>query len=222
MREQAGTVSPSSQTANATSLVRILGSRIPPSLIGLTEHTQDAPGRAQVEAFIRQAYLEHFEAHLKDFMPNLLAMHDERGRVRAAAGYCGAADGALFLETYTRQPIEEVIAARCGQIPARDQIVEVGSFACRGGRAAIELIRALVPYLISTGFAWVVFTGADTVVNVFKRLRLEPRELCRANKALLGEAQCDWGSYYEHNPIVMAGRLIDGMDQLELIPSVQW
>ena len=98
---------------------------------------------------------------------------------------------------------------------ARSGIVEVGSLACTGGRAAMEIVAALGPALIADGFSWVVFTGADTVRNVFRRLPLRPIALCIANKSLLGDAQREWGSYYEHNPVVMAGRLADGVGALE-------
>jgi hypothetical protein len=31
---------------------------------------------------------------------------------------------------------------------------------------------------------------------------------------LLGEARKDWGTYYDHDPHVMAGRIADGLDAL--------
>lgn len=187
----------------------------------LVEHGVGSRGRADVEAFIRSEYLEHFGARLKSFTPTLLALHGPDGQVRGAVGCRGAAQSRLFLETYTGIPIENAIAARLGVTLPRAEIVEVGSLACRNGRCAVELIRALVPYLVSAGFSWVVFTGAQTIVNVFRRLDLEPTPLCRADKSLLGEAQHDWGSYYEHNPIVMTGRLVDGIDALGIAPGVQ-
>jgi hypothetical protein len=55
-----------------------------------------------------------------------------------------------------------------------------------------------------------VFTGADTVMNVFRHLGLAPRELCIADPQLLGDARHDWGTYYDHEPRVMAGRIQDG------------
>ena len=80
---------------------------------------------------------------------------------------------------------------------------------------------ALGPALIEDGFSWVVFTGADTVRNVFRRLHLKPIALCIANKSLLGDAQKEWGTYYEHNPVVMAGRLADGIGALEAAALVR-
>jgi hypothetical protein len=71
-------------------------------------------------------------------------------------------------------------------------------------------VRALVPQLLGAGFTWVVFTGADTVMNVFRYLGLTPRALCPADPLLLGDARHEWGSYYAHDPYVMAGRIEDG------------
>jgi hypothetical protein len=89
------------------------------------------------------------------------------------------------------------------------------------GRAATEIVLALVPALIEAGFTWVVFTGADTVRNVFRRLRLVPHALCTADQTLLGAARHDWGRYYDHNPIVMAGRIADGLAAVGTTTGIQ-
>jgi len=44
-------------------------------------------------------------------MPTLLATYEPNGDVRAAVGIRSAAIERLFLETYTRRPIEDTIAA---------------------------------------------------------------------------------------------------------------
>jgi len=109
------------------------------------------------------------------------------------------------------EPIEAALARRTGFFVPRERIVEIGSLACRNAAGAIAIVRALVPHLLHSGFTWVVFTGADTVMNVFRYLGLSPRELCRADPALLGAARHEWGSYYDHDPHVMAGRIEDGL-----------
>ena len=85
----------------------------------------------------------------------------------------------------------------------------------------MQIVLDLVPWLIGAGFSWVVFTGADTVLNVFRRLRLEPQPLCTADKSLLGDAAGDWGTYYDHHPVVMAGRIVEGLDAVELMPGIR-
>ena len=181
----------------------------------LVRHDRQSPLRGIVEDFIAAEFREHFGAELRSFMPTLVGLHDTTGRLKAAVGCRAAAREPLFLETYTNGPIEQVLRRQSGIDVARSAIVEVGSLACTGGRAAMEIVAALGPVLIREGFSWVVFTGADTVRNVFRRLHLKPIALCIANKSVLGAAQQEWGSYYEHNPVVMAGRLADGIGALE-------
>jgi hypothetical protein len=176
----------------------------------LVSHGRSSPQRAQLEDFVRREFLMHFGARVKQFMPELLALHGRDGSIRSVVGCRAAASEPLFLETYTRQPIEEALAQRNGFWVPRERIVEIGSLACRSARAAIEIVRALVPYLLNAGFSWVAFTGADTVMNVFHYLGLAPQPLCRADASLLGESRHDWGTYYDHDPQVMAGRIRDG------------
>jgi hypothetical protein len=154
-------------------------------------------------------------------MPTLVGLHGIDGSLLAAVGYRSAALESLFLEVYTQAPIEEVIRRQTGIDVPRSQIVEVGSLACTGGRAAMEIVTSLVPALIEDGFSWVVFTGADTVRNVFRRLNLKPVSLCIANKSMLGDRQQEWGSYFDHNPVVMAGRIADGIVALEPMSIAQ-
>jgi hypothetical protein len=177
---------------------------------GLVRHGPHAPQRALIEEFVRREFRTHFGARIRHFMPELLALHGKDGVVRAAVGCRAAEAERLFLETYTREPIEIALAKRNGFWVPRERIVEIGSLACRSAAAAIAIIRELVPHLLGAGYSWVVFTGADTVMNVFHYLGLAPRELCPADPLLLGAARHDWGTYYDHDPHVMAGRIEAG------------
>jgi len=178
----------------------------------LVRFSETDAGRCKVEDFIAAEFRKHFDASVTEFMPTLAALYGESGEMKAAVGYRSAAACDLFLEIYTGNPIEEVLHRQAGIRVPRREIVEVGGLACRGGRAAMEMIKALAPVLIESGFSWVVFTGADTVRNVFQRLDLRTVALCIANKSLLGERWQEWGSYYDHNPVVMAGRIAEGVD----------
>lgn len=189
----------------------LLGCRHSPTRSALERHDADSPQRALLEDFVRREFLRHFGARVRHFMPELLALRDDDGTLRSVVGCRAAAREPLFLETYTRQPIEDALAERNGFWVPRERIVEIGSLACRSARGAIEIVRALVPHLLGMGFSWVVFTGADTVMNVFRHLGLSPAPLCRADAHLLGDARHDWGSYYDHDPHVMAGRIQDGV-----------
>lgn len=177
--------------------------------------------RVQLESFIATEYRKHFGAIVREFMPVLAGLYGDKAELRAAAGYRSAGSEPLFLETYTKAPIEQVVRRHVGIEVPREEIVEVGSLACNGGRAAMDIVTALVPSLLERGFTWVVFTGADSVRNVFRRLHMRPTSLCIANKSLLGDRQSNWGSYYDHNPVVMAGRLADGVVAIDKAGGVQ-
>jgi hypothetical protein len=177
---------------------------------GLVRHGATSPQRATLEEFVRREFRTHFGARIRQFMPELLGLHGPDGSIRAVVGCRPAAAEPLFLETYTREPIEIALASLNGFSVPREDIVEIGSLACRNATAAVAIVRSLIPYLLRAGFSWVVFTGADTVMNVFRHLGLTPSALCPADPALLGDARCDWGTYYDHEPHVMAGRIADG------------
>lgn len=182
----------------------------PRPLPGLERHGAASPRRGQLEDFVRAEFLAHFGARVTHFMPELLALRAANGELRAVVGCRAAARERLFLETYTREPIERVLARHNGFAVARERIVEIGSLACSSASGAIAIVQSLVPHLLSVGFSWVVFTGAATVMNVFRHLGLKPEPLCPADPLLLGEARHAWGTYYAHSPYVMAGRIVDG------------
>jgi hypothetical protein len=182
-------------------------SRLPPAL---ERHDELSPSRRELEAFVHEQFRAHFRAYVTRFMPELLALRAGTGELRAVVGCRSAASERLFLETYTREPIEVVLERHTGFAVARERVVEIGSLACRSAGSAVAIVQALVPHLLSAGFSWVVFTGATTVMNVFRHLGLRPSPLCPADPLLLGEARHAWGTYYDHSPYVMAGRIADG------------
>lgn len=181
----------------------------------LIAHDGASPRRAEIEALIQQEFRRHFDADVREFMPTLVALHDEQDVIVAAVGCRSAATARLFLEVYTDKRIEELISESVSVNVDRDRIVEIGSLVCRDARAAMAIVEALVPHLLAAGFTWVAFTGADTIVRVLRRLKLLPLALCAADSDKLGAGRGAWGRYYEHNPVVMAGRLSDGLQILE-------
>lgn len=179
-------------------------------------HCADENSRQQAGSFIEQIFAERFSARIDRLPPGLVCVRDGYGRVCAAAGYRSAASERLFLEQYLDAPVEEIIQMRYGECVKRSQIVEVGNLATNGGRAALALISGLIHDLLERGFTWVAFTGNDAVRNMFQRLHLFPFAICHADRASLGAAGSAWGTYYDHHPIVMAGRLGDGAAAITL------
>lgn len=164
------------------------------------------PARSAVERFIATVYARHYGAQLRSFMPTLVSLGggDEPS---AAAGYRAADAGALFLEHYLAQPVEQVIAAHTGQPVARASIVEVGQFASTVPGQGRRLMAHLGRHLADAGFEWVVSTATAELRQLFERLRIRPLVLGRADPNRLGAAALDWGSYYAHAPLVLAGEI---------------
>lgn len=165
-----------------------------------------APARAAVEHFIGTVYARHYGARLRGFMPTLVSLGDD-DRPAAAAGYRAACGEPLFLEHYLSQRVEQAIAAQLGRPVARASIVEVGQFASMVPGQGRRLMAHLGRHLADAGFDWVVSTATAELRQLFERLRIRPLVLGQADPVRLGAAAANWGSYYAHAPLVLAGEI---------------
>jgi hypothetical protein len=130
----------------------------------------------------------------------------------AALGYRRASEGRLFLETYLDEPIEKVLRQRIGLDVTRARVVEIGGLAANSSAALVGLWNSAVCEL-----------GDDTDIGVavlirplramFRRLGIAVHELAPAHAERLGEQGKQWGSYYESDPVVCAGSLIEARRQ---------
>lgn len=188
----------------------IPNSAIPPSM---SFHNHQDPGRAQLESFICTVYARRFGAELHHFAPTLVGLRDGEG-LCAAAGYCDAASGALFLERYLPAPVESLLATQSGVAVARSQIVEVGHLAAMHAGHGMRLIPLLAQHLAGLGFRWVVCTLTAELRRSFVRLGIAPLALGHADRHALGEHANRWGTYYEHEPTVLAGHLPQALQRL--------
>jgi hypothetical protein len=173
----------------------------------LRTFVEGARGRDAVERFIREVYRQHYGAAVRQFAPVLVALHDDEGAVIAAAGYRAADLAPLFLERYLAAPVERLLAEEGASVPCRAGIVEVGHLASGRAGAGRRLIFRLGEHLATEGFDWVVSTLTEELHQLFVRLGIEPQRLGRAEPHALGPQAADWGSYYDHRPLVLAGRL---------------
>ena len=178
-------------------------------------HGPQAPGRARVEAFVQAVYARRHGARVRHFAPTLVSLDDADGPV-AAAGYRQATQGALFLERYLDAPIETLLASGDEGAPSRAAIVEVGHLAASRDGAGRRLILQLGPHLAALGCTWVVGTLTEELRSLFVRLGITPLTLAAADPQRLGTARdrADWGRYYEHRPMVLAGHLPQALQRL--------
>jgi hypothetical protein len=187
------------------------GAAVP--LATLTVHAAGEVGRTEVESFIADVYRRRFGAHLEQFAPSLVAVR-EHGRIVAAAGYRDAGAEPLFLERYLAHPVEVVLASHAGRTPARSSIVEVGHLAAVQAGRGPRLIAQLGAHLAARGYQWVVSTLTQELRRLLLRMGVAPLTLAPADPAALGAAAAQWGSYYQHRPVVVAGHLPQALRHL--------
>lgn len=169
------------------------------------------PARAAFESFVAARFRRAYGAHVTHFLPHLLGVRDGLARWQAAAGYATAAVQTLFLEQYLDQPIECTLAAALARPIARTGIVEVGNLAAVSAGMARVIIPQLARHLHRLGYIWVVFTATRALRNSFYRLGLRPLSLTRADPARLPDGGASWGTYYDQDPVVMAGKIALGL-----------
>lgn len=178
-------------------------------------HGVGDPARPRVEEFIRRVYDERYGARVRQFAPVLVSLRDAAdpdAPVLAAAGY-RVATQPLFLEHYLDVPIEHALAVDAAR-PPRERIVEVGHLAAVRAGEGRRLILRLAQHLVGLQVEWVVSTLTEELRHLFTRMGVVPRALGAADPARLGQAAHDWGRYYEHHPVVLAGHLPLAMRRL--------
>lgn len=173
----------------------------------LRQYGPNDPYRPRVEAYIRRIYAARYQAQVKEFAPMLVGLHDRDGALVAAAGYRDADAGMLFLERYLSQPVQMLLRGPGAVVQQRQGIVEVGHLASDRPGEGRRLILMLGPLLAQAGYEWVVSTLTQELRHLFVRMGVAPLALGCADPALLGDAASDWGCYYDHQPVVLAGQI---------------
>ncbi len=166
------------------------------------------PGRGEVECFVREAFAAAYGAQIEQFLPRLMSLHADSGRLLAALGLSTGSARAMYVEHYLDRPVEQALSAAAQAPVARSALVEVGNFAVAAPGGGRWLITALTAYLHASGAHWAVFTCGPTLRNAFHRLGVPLLDLAPADPAHLSAAErARWGSYYAQRPRVMAARV---------------
>jgi hypothetical protein len=167
----------------------------------------DSPDRHELEQFVRHVFHQAYGASIRHFMPELMSLRDEDGRLMAVCGLRKADAGPLFLETYLDDQVESVIAAKTQDEVSRGDIVEIGNLAVAEPGIAPQLLASISMYLHGTDTQWAVFTAIPVLRNSLSRLNMQLEVLADADLEKIREAERPlWGSYYDKNPQVMAVR----------------
>lgn len=177
-------------------------------------HGANDPQRADVERFIHGVYKARYGANVRQFAPMLVSLHDDTGAIVAAAGYRVAESGPLFLERYLQAPVESLLTTGAAPYSERARIVEVGHLAAVKAGAGRRLILLMGPYLAAQEVQWVVSTLTEELRHLFLRLGITPLALAVADPDVLSAEAANWGSYYDHRPVVVAGQIDQALSVL--------
>jgi hypothetical protein len=134
----------------------------------------------------------------------LLALRDAEGALVAAVGYRCAALEPLFLERYLNAPVEQVLFGVDAPVTARRGMVEVAHLVALRPGEGRRMMGELGCWLMGQGAQWVVSTVTRELRHLFLRMGIAPLALGVADPERLGEGARDWGSYYAHEPVVLA------------------
>jgi hypothetical protein len=162
--------------------------------------------RANVEAYISQCFMDQHRAQIHHFMPVILAVVNQRNEFLSAVGFRDAALESLFLEVYLARPVEQVLAKGDSASIPRERIVEVGNLVSEDHGACHAMFKILNLILIGNQYQWLVATGNRKLLRLLKYLGLETTIIANADQAKLPVCEQTWGNYYDHDPIVIAGK----------------
>jgi len=184
-----------------------------PALAGAPRNTftlidGDSPDREDLEDRVRAGFGSHFGASIAGFMPQL-ALYRHRSGKSGVIGVRCARDEPLFLEHYLDVPVQNVIAEAAGQPVSRTRIAEVGQFVVDDPDIVGSFFRNLVPFLRAEGYDWVCFTGTNRVRAILKRVGLHGLPVAAAAAERAASTDDRWGNYYDHEPVVIIGKLDD-------------
>lgn len=176
--------------------------------------SQIAPETAMastVAGFIRRRFRLAYGDEPTLRIPALLTLTTAQGSLLAAVGVRNAGCERLFLEDYLSAPVEDVMPE-----PETDRyrIAEIAHLAGVEAGVSRYLFAALSVWLASARYQWVVCTGTDQLRNSFHRLGIATRVLGTADPARLPDGGAGWGRYYDHQPVVMAISVADGIASL--------
>ncbi|MGM0951574.1 MAG: thermostable hemolysin [Pseudomonadota bacterium] len=167
---------------------------------------------ARTTDFIRRRFLQAYGAEPVLRVPGLLALTTAQGSLLAAVGVRNAGQERLFLEDYLSTPVQAAMP-ELGQ--GRGAIAEIAHLAGVEAGVSRYLFASLSLWLRNAGFRWVVCTGTDQLRNSFHRLGIPTHVIAHADPTCLADGGTGWGRYYEHQPVVMAIRVADGIAALE-------
>jgi hypothetical protein len=132
----------------------------------------------------------------------LIATVSASGAVECAAGV-RFSDHDFFSECYLDLPVEIALQYRFGRAVQRHRVIEVCNLAGRKPGRSGSFIANFIKFAESAEFDWVIFTATKSLRALLERSGVRMTQLARAERFRVHNPS-DWGSYYDHDPRVMA------------------
>ncbi len=158
--------------------------------------------RASVEDQIRRLYWKRYDAVLASFARTIVAELDEAGDVECAAGL-RLGQEELFSEAYLDLPVEQALKEHLMRTVSRSRIVEVCHLAGRGSGCSLPFVEKLIGLLRAMDTEWAIFTATRPLRSLLRRSGLTMIDLGQADRNRVADPAV-WGSYFEHDPRIMA------------------
>lgn len=170
---------------------------------------ENEPERQKVEEFIKNKYKRKYNADIKVNYPMLMSICNDDGRIIAALGFRYAKCEKLFLENYTKLPIEQILGCK------RSEFVEIGNLASLDKNATVFLYAVLACYLNYKEIKYASITATEFLHNYFVTLGFKIKKICDTESSLVEHEGHNWGSYYETHPRVLVGSIDDALQALQ-------
>lgn len=172
------------------------------SVMHLVLAAPDHPLRPTIQRAIADVYSREYGVKVPAFPRLLGGLYDGGGALLAAAGVRQPEDG-FFSEIYLDQPVEAAISTFLPSAPARSQIIEIGAMAGIKPANSLVLVDMLARRFMATGARWAFFTATRRLRALLGRSGIPLIDLGCAESRRVANPQ-DWGTYYMHDPRVVA------------------
>lgn len=169
--------------------------------------------RDEAMKYIQDQFQLHFGASIVDNTPILMLCRETSGAVVAAWGLRRLDDG-LFSACYLDRSVLDCLNDVCDVPPGIDDVVELCHLSVSHPKVLLALVPLLAQVLTQMKYRYLVCTATRCLTRFFQRRGFSPLVLASADRQRLAAGERDrWGSYYDHAPMVLAGRVhcaIDG------------
>lgn len=160
------------------------------------------PLRQVLEGTVQSVFKNNYNATVTSFPEHVVAALGAEDEVFAVAGLRSVRDG-FFSEIYLDGSAEDALTRACGRRVSRDGIIEFSSLATVKQGAAMPLVGAAIGLCLAAGASHGLFTATARLRVLLRRSGLNCIDLGAADPQRLASAG-DWGSYYFHEPRVIA------------------